>query len=67
VVLPETTLSEGHQIAEEIRVIIEQGIGATFLDKCQITVSFGVATIHTNPASPSDMVCMCQKKAAVTG
>jgi len=61
VVLPETTLSEGHQIAEEIRVIIEQGIGATFLDKCQITVSFGVATIHTNPASPSDMVEQADK------
>jgi len=56
VVLPNTTIAEGHEIAEQIRDIIERGVGANFLDKCQITASFGVASIHSNPANPSEMV-----------
>ena len=56
VVLPNTTLSEGYQIAETIRETIHQGVGAEFFDKCQITASFGVASIHSNASNPSDMV-----------
>ncbi len=57
IVLPNTTIEEGHAIAEEIRHVIESGIGAeSFFEKCQITASFGVASIHSNPATPSDMV-----------
>jgi len=56
VVLPDTTIAEGYEIAEKIRKIIEEGIGANFLDKCQITASFGVASIHSNSANPSEMV-----------
>ena len=55
-VLPDTTISEGYEIAEKIRDLIERGVGANFLDKCQITASFGVASIHTNAANPSEMV-----------
>ena len=56
IVCPDTDIAEGHVIAENIRDIIEKGIGANFLDKCQITASFGVASIHSNAANPSDMV-----------
>ncbi len=56
IVLPETTINEGYRIAENIRQTIEQGIGANFLDKCQITASFGVASIHSNASTPSEMV-----------
>ncbi len=56
VVLPDTTITEGYEIAETIRKIIEDGVGANFLDKCQITASFGVASIHSNSANPSEMV-----------
>jgi len=55
-VLPDTTIMEGHKIAETIRETIEKGVGAGFLDKCQITASFGVASIHSNSATPSEMV-----------
>ena len=56
VVLPNTTINEGYEIAEKIRKLIEDGVGANFLDKCQITASFGVASIHSNSANPSEMV-----------
>ncbi len=56
IVLPDTTITEGAAMAEKIRHIIEVGIGADFLDKCQITASFGVASIHSNAETPSEMV-----------
>ncbi len=56
IVLPDTTIIEGAAMAEKIRHTIEVGIGADFLDKCQITASFGVASIHSNAATPSEMV-----------
>lgn len=61
IVLPETTISEGYRIAEQIRQTIEQGIGADFFDKCQITASFGVASIHSNSSTPSEMVEQADK------
>jgi len=56
IVCPNTTIEEGHEIAENIRDIIEKGIGANFLDKCTITASFGVASIHSQASNPSEMV-----------
>ena len=56
VVLPNTTLNEGYEIAETIRETIHKGVGAEFFDKCQITASFGVASIHSKAKNPSDMV-----------
>jgi len=56
VVLPDTTISEGAEIAENIRDIIEKGVGAEFFDKCQITASFGVASIYSGSSTPSEMV-----------
>lgn len=55
-VMPDTTIAEAAQIAEDIRIAIEEGIGADFFDKCQITASFGVASILSNASTPSDMV-----------
>lgn len=60
-VLPETTITEGHQIAEQIRQTIEQGVGAEFFDKCQITASFGVASIHSNSSNTGEMVEQADK------
>jgi diguanylate cyclase (GGDEF)-like protein/PAS domain S-box-containing protein len=56
VVMPLTTLGEGNRIAEAIRKHIEKGTGANFLDKCSITASFGVASIHSGATKPNDMV-----------
>ena len=56
VVMPSTTLGEGNRIAEAIRLHIEKGTGANFLDKCSITASFGVASIHSGATKPNDMV-----------
>lgn len=61
IVLPETTINEGYRIAEQLRHTIEKGIGAEFFDKCQITASFGVASIHSNSATPSEMVEQADK------
>ncbi len=55
-VLPETNISDAYRIAEKIRDAIEKGIGAGFLDKCQITASFGVASIRSNAEDSSEMV-----------
>ncbi len=60
-VLPETTIGEGYKLAEEIRIFIEQGTDADFFDKCQITASFGVASIHSNSKTPSEMVEQADK------
>ena len=56
VVLPETPINEAYTIAEKIRLTIEQGVNADFFDKCQITASFGVASLQFNPDTPSVMV-----------
>ena len=56
VVMPSTSLGEGNRIAEEIRRHIEKGTGANFLDKCTITASFGVASVHSGASKPNDMV-----------
>ena len=56
IVLPDTPLAQAAEIAEQIRATIEHGVGANFLDKCQITASFGVASIHANASNPSEMV-----------
>ncbi len=56
IVMPSTTLGEGNRIAEAIRKHIEKGTGANFLDKCTITASFGVASIHSGATKPNDMV-----------
>jgi len=61
IVLPATAISEGAEIAETLRATIEQGIGADFLDKCQITASFGVASINSGATKPNDMVEQADK------
>lgn len=61
VVMPATTLAECSAIAETIRDAIERGLGADFYDKCQITASFGIASIHFGAAKPNDMVEQADK------
>lgn len=61
VVMPSTTLQECAVISENIRDAIEKGIGANFLDKCKITASFGVASIHSGALKPNDMVEQADK------
>lgn len=56
VVMPSTTLLECAAIAETVRDHIKKGVGADFYDKCQITASFGVASIHSGAGKPNDMV-----------
>ncbi|OED35540.1 hypothetical protein AB833_30475 [Chromatiales bacterium (ex Bugula neritina AB1)] len=56
IVMPATSLHEAANLAETLRDTLEKGIGANFLDKCQITASFGVASIHSGASKPHDMV-----------
>lgn len=61
VVMPSTSLLECAAIAETVRDHIEKSIGADFYDKCQITASFGVASINSSAAKPNDMVEQADK------
>lgn len=61
VVMPATTLQECAAIAETVRDHIKKGVGADFYDKCQITASFGVASIHSGAGKPNDMVEQADK------
>lgn len=61
IVMPATSISEGAVLAETLRSTIENGISADFLDKCRITASFGVASIHSGAEKPNDMVEQADK------
>ncbi len=56
IVMPATSLTQGYEVAERIRVAIEKGVGADFFDIVQITASFGVASIRSGADKPNDMV-----------
>lgn len=61
VVMPSTTLTECAAIAETVRDYIARSENADFTDKCRITASFGVASIHAGAARPNDMVEQADK------
>ncbi len=61
IVMPATSLHEAATLTETLRETIEQGVGANFLDKCRITASFGIASIHSGATKPNDMVEQADK------